>query len=285
MKKADAKTRYERNSLLEDWSVWFLLVGSFTRDRCFVRISKRQISPRNKMEALAYVLVFGGVFGEIHFASKARSAAAELQRESDKQVAESNRLAAEAKLKAETERVERLKLELELREVGRINAIASHSIFVTTERLAVSLGLLTSERMSVAARALQIIPKVKAFAGTQFDAIATSNHVGLSTFLLELRHGLKGAGWIEVDRSNVGAIQGEQASVGDAPFVQIHLDAIRDSKLLEAANSLASALNEEGIAATVLDTEIGVASENTIHILVGPKPGGSTSQARAEQEA
>jgi hypothetical protein len=136
--------------------------------------------------------------------------------------------------------------------------------------------------MSVAARALQIIPKVKAFAGTQFDAIATSNHVGLSTFLLELRHGLKGAGWIEVDRSNVGAIQGEQASVGDAPFVQIHLDAIRDSKLLEAANSLASALNEEGIAATVLDTEIGVASENTIHILVGPEPGGSTSQARAE---
>jgi hypothetical protein len=38
------------------------------------------------------LLVFGGVFGEIHFASRAKSADAELKRESDKQVAESNRL-------------------------------------------------------------------------------------------------------------------------------------------------------------------------------------------------
>jgi hypothetical protein len=200
-----------------------------------------------------------------------QSADAELKRESDKQVAESNRLAAEANLKAETERVERLKLELELREAGRINAIANQSILVTVERLAAALGLRIPEEMSDAARSLQIIMKVKAFAGTQFDAIATSSDIGLSAFVLELRHGLKRAAWIEIDPSNIGAIHQEQAVGGGAPFVKIHVDAIRDFKLLEAAKSLASALNEEGIAATVLETEIGIASENTIHILVGPK--------------
>ena len=54
--------------------------------------------------------------------------------------------------------------------------------------------------------------------------------------------------------------------------MKIHLDAIRDSRLLGAANALASALNEEGIAAIVLEAEIiDIASENTIHILVGRK--------------
>ena len=70
---------------------------------------------------------------------------------------------------------------------------------------------------------------------------------------------------------NISTIHREQSSVGGAPFVKVHVDAIRDSRLLDAANSLASALNEEGIAATVLETEIGITSENTIHILVGPK--------------
>jgi hypothetical protein len=98
----------------------------------------------------------------------------------------------------------------------------------------------------------------------------------LSAFLLELRHGLKRATWIEIDPSNIGAIHQERAVGGGAPFVKIHVDAIRDFKLLEAANSLASALNEEGIAATVLESEIGIASENTIHILVEPKQGESS---------
>jgi hypothetical protein len=276
METPDAKTRYERTSVLEDWSGRVLLVGLFIETVIlFVFPNSKSVLERG-LELLAYVMVFGGVFGEIRFASRAKSADAELKRESDKQIAESNRLAAEANQKAETERVERLKLELALLEVRRIDAIATQSISVTTERLAVSLGLLTPEKISAAARALQIVLKVKAFAGTQFDAIARSNDIGLSIFLLELRHGLKAAGWIELDRSNIGAIQGEQSSVGGAPFVKIHVDASRDSRLLDAANALASALNEEDIAATVLETEIGITSQNTIHILVGPKLGESS---------
>jgi hypothetical protein len=272
MKTPDAKTRYERNSLLEDWSGWFLLAGLLLEIVILFLFSKGKSQLAIILEALAYVMVFGGVFGEIHFASKAKSADAELKRESDKQVAESNRLATEANLKAETERVERLKLELELLEARRIDAIATQSILVTTERLAAAQGLRAREEMTDAARSLEIIPKIKTFAGTQFDAIATSRDIGISTLLLVLKQGLKAAGWIEVDRSNIGPIQREQASVSDAPFVKIHLDAVRDSKLLEPAFSLASALNEEGIEAVIMETEIGIASENTIHILIGSKP-------------
>ena len=159
---------------------------------------------------------------------------------------------------------------------GKNKCIANQSILVTVERLAAALGLRTPGEMSDAARSLQIILKVKAFAGTQFDAIATSSDIGLSAFLLELIQGLKRAAWIEIDPSNIGAIHQEQAVGGGAPFVKIHVDAIRDFKLLEAAKSLASALNEEGIAATVLETEIGIASENTIHILVGRNQGESS---------
>jgi hypothetical protein len=168
----------------------------------------------------------------------------------------------------ETDQVQRLKQELELREAGRINAIANQSILVLMERMAVALGLLTPEKMSDAARVLQIIPKVSPFAGTQFEATIASSDIELSTLLLELRHGLKAAGWIEINQSNLGTIQGEQSSVGDASFVKIR--ASRDSRLLDAANVLASALNEQKIAAIVLDTGIDIAKENTIHILVGP---------------
>jgi hypothetical protein len=127
------------------------------------------------------------------------------------------------------------------------------------------------EKMSDAARSLQIIPKVSPFAGTQFEATVTSSDIELSTLLLELRHGLKAAGWIEIDQSDLSTIHGEQSSVGGAPLVKIH--ASRDSRLLDVANVLASALNEQKIAAIVLVTGIGIARENTINILVGPKLG------------
>jgi hypothetical protein len=169
----------------------------------------------------------------------------------------------------ETDQGQRLKQELELREAGRINAIANQSILVLMERMAVALGLLTPEKMSDAARSLQIILKVSPFAGTQFEATVTSSDIEISTLLLELRHGLKAAGWIEIDQSNLGTIHGEQSSVGGAPLVKIR--ASRDSRLLDAANVLASALKEQKIAAIVVETRISIVKENTIHILVGPK--------------
>jgi hypothetical protein len=51
------------------------------------------------------------------------------------------------------------------------------------------------------------------------------------------------------------------------------VDASKDSELLNAAETLASALNAEGIAATVHSmTKTDSANANVIHILVGHKP-------------
>jgi hypothetical protein len=50
------------------------------------------------------------------------------------------------------------------------------------------------------------------------------------------------------------------------------VDASKDPELLNAAEALASALNAEGIAATVNPkTETDTANTNVINILIGPK--------------
>jgi hypothetical protein len=53
-------------------------------------------------------------------------------------------------------------------------------------------------------------------------------------------------------------------------FCQV--DASRDSELLNAAETLASALNAEGIAATVNTKTEPDTNAAAIHILIGPKP-------------
>jgi hypothetical protein len=79
------------------------------------------------------------------------------------------------------------------------------------------------------------------------------------------------AGWIEVDRSDIGAIHRERSTVGGPGLVEIHVDASKDPELLDAAGALASALNAEGIAATVNPkTETDTANTNVIDILIGP---------------
>lgn len=86
------------------------------------------------------------------------------------------------------------------------------------------------------------------------------------------RRALISAGWIEVDRSDIGATPREQSSVGGPGLVEIHVDASKDPELLNAAEALASALNAEGIAATVNPkTETDTANTNVIDILIGPK--------------
>jgi threonine/homoserine/homoserine lactone efflux protein len=91
METPDAKTRYERNSVREDWSGWVLLAGLLLETVIYLVFSKGKSGLEKALEVLANVMVFGGVFCEIYFASKAKSADAELKRESGKQVAESNR--------------------------------------------------------------------------------------------------------------------------------------------------------------------------------------------------
>jgi len=74
---------------------------------------------------------------------------------------------------------------------------------------------------------------------------------------------LETAGWINVT--------GGQVSSASVQGIIIEVDASKDPELLAAAGTLASALNAEGIAATVnqkTETEV----TNVIHILIGPKP-------------
>ncbi len=146
------------------------------------------------------------------------------------------------------------------------NALAAQQIGVTAERLAFAQGLITSGQMTEAARTLSIVSKVSPFAGKQFDAVTSSN--GLGTLLNSLRAALITAGWVEVNRSD--AIR-PQSGVGAPSLVEINVDSSKDAELLAAATALASALNAEGIAATV-NPKIEADATNVIHILVRPKP-------------
>jgi hypothetical protein len=157
-------------------------------------------------------------------------------------------------------------------QAAREVAFAAQQNGVTAERLALAQGLITPGQMSEAARSLSIVQKVSPFAGKQFDAVTTSNRIDLGVFLRSLRAALTTAGWIEVDRGDIGERQREQSNFGDPVLVTIHADSTRDLQLLDAAETLASALNAEGIAATVNPKTETDTNANVIHILVGPKP-------------
>jgi hypothetical protein len=175
---------------------------------------------------------------------------------------------------AASERIAQLNNETaRLRDAAGANAIANQANLTTAEVMAFALGAVTLEKLSEAAKSFQIILKVAPFAGKQFDAVVTSSNLELGALLLSLRHALKAAGWIEVDRSDGGAIHRyrEQSSVGGPARVSIHVDASKP-ELWEAAQALASALNAEGIEALANQTSTPDASNaNAIHILVGPK--------------
>jgi hypothetical protein len=158
---------------------------------------------------------------------------------------------------------------------ARSNAITVQATRTVAERIAVAQGLVDPRSISEAARSLNIIPKVTPFAGKKFDAVVTSIDIELGTLLLELGGALKTAGWIEIERSDpaagVGILSMDRS--GGPALVRIEVDASKDSELLDAAGVLASALNAEGIAATVTPkAESDPAYANVIHILVGPKP-------------
>ena len=116
----------------------------------------------------------------------------------------------------------------------------------------------------------QIVSKVKPFAGKQFDVDIdiTSSSVERAGFLGSLITVLIEAGWVQVARHESSSI--DLASVQG---VIINVDASKDSELLGAAETLASALKTEGFATTANPKiETDTINANVIHILVGPKP-------------
>jgi hypothetical protein len=117
---------------------------------------------------------------------------------------------------------------------------------------------------------IQIVSKVKLFAGKQFDVDIdiTSSSVERAGLLGSLIAALIEAGWVQVGRHEPSSI--DFTSVGG---VTINMDASKDSEILGAAETLASALNAEGITAAVNPKiETDIINANVIHILVGSRP-------------
>jgi len=152
-------------------------------------------------------------------------------------------------------------------EANRSVALANTSNLAAAEILALAMGLRSPEAISEVGKPFLIIPKVKPFAGKQFDATVTSRDINREALLNFLGHALKGAGWIEVDVR-------EQSSTDHASVrgIRIDVDGSKDPTLLDAANVLASALDAEGILAVVNPKpESDAANASVIHILIGPK--------------
>lgn len=216
----------------------------------------------------ADALIALGVFGEIHFAGRVSKSEKELQRISDEKVADANARAAEAQLETARLRAHNVLIADALRD----NALAAAAIRTTTEQLAFVQGLVSPETMSEAARSLLTIPKITPFAGKEFDAVVTSNDLGLGTLLGSLKAALKTAGWIEVETNGSTIQQEHQSSAGGPALVMIQVDPSKISELWEAAQALTSALNANGIEALANQTRAPENSTaNAIHILIGPK--------------
>jgi hypothetical protein len=243
----DLLSKYEKYSTIAERLARLILLGLAVEIVAVFILKKPPLEAVLTISATA--LIWLGVWGELRYEKRAREAGDGIVAEAKAEAAKANERTAEAVL--ETARA------------VRSNAIAVNTGFVTSELLAFSYKLRNREDLSDSARVFLLVSKFEPFAGTQCDAFITSDDIKAETFLSSLRNALIKAGWIEVVVK--GQSSADHASIRG---VRIDVDATKDHELL-AANTLASALNEEGIAATVnpkTDTT------NVIHILIGPKP-------------
>jgi len=230
---------------------------------------------------LADSLVAIGVSGEVQFSRMAFRRDKELKRRSDEKVAEAKARAAEANQKAQESILELARLReqgalttdavLETAKATKANALAAQFLLALSQQLAQLMvpGMKMPGFLSVEQH-IQIVSKVKLFAGKQFDVDIdiTSSSVERTGLLGTLIAALKEAGWVQVGRHEPSSI--DFTSVRG---VTINVDASKDSELLGAAGTLASALNAEGITAAVNPKiETDIINANVIHILVGPRP-------------
>jgi len=287
---AELRRDISRNEALGRRGAWAVVFGLGTEVVLAIAFTSGKTFAESWGLVIANSLIGLGVYAEIHFGRKALEDGSELQRLSDEKVfsaeeraAEANLLAAEASQKTETEKIERLKLELELHKTaqrvaesqlagaitGLHSAIANQQTLSTIQVTQLQLGMLKSESMIESARAFLIMPKISSFPGTRFDAVATSLDVAAMTLLISLRHALKAAGWIEVDW--LGAVDKQQSTGGIFCLVTINVDLGEEPQLLDIARILGSALNAEGIDARI-NEKIETATTGVIHILVSPKP-------------
>jgi hypothetical protein len=238
--------------------------------------------PHERIERLggtiANALIAVGLIIEYLVILRAIVATGNANRESDEKIAAAEARAAEANQKAQEAILELARLRekgeltadavLATAEATRANALAAQFLLALSQQLAPLMrpGMQMPGFLSVQQHA-QIVLKVKPFAGKQFDVDIdiTSNALERVGLLGSLDHALQEAGWLHVARRQ------QYKSKVDFRGVIIEVDASKDSELLDAAATLASALNSEGIAATV-NPKSETDTTNVIHILGGPMP-------------
>jgi hypothetical protein len=273
-KNGDLQSKYEFHSAWAD-RIAFLIVVGLTVDIAAVFILEKSLLEA-ALAIVANVLIILGVWGELWFARRAREAGDGMVAEANARTAEANQKAQEAILELARLRAKQQSVDdvlLAVVRAGRDNALASEVTRSVTEAIAVSLGSVKRETTSEATRALYIVSKIEPFAGKKFDAVVTSIAINFGGLVGTLKSALKSAGWIEIEQSDpaagIGLLSMDRA--GGPALVRIDVDASKDPELLDAAGALASALNAEGIAATV-NPKTDTDTTNVIHIRVGPKP-------------
>lgn len=245
----DAKTRFEKSSSLEDWSGYVLLGGLMLETAILFAYPDGKSLLHISLEVVAYLLVFGGVFGEIMFAAEARKASDELSRAAELQIAELSTQAAEANARAA-----QAQLELAKFKAPRI------------------LG--ENEQARVAS-------KIQPFAGSPF-VMTVSFTPEATALLVQIEAALTSGGWVQkawADPNKSDVVVGwtlpGKPLVGQNMMVGLYVQA--DESVKEAFTApvvaLVNALRAEGVEAR---SEVGrmppAMDKTAIHIQIGEKP-------------
>jgi hypothetical protein len=247
--KTNAKLREEifRNETRSEYGAWAVVVGlvievvlavAFRSDKSFIE---------NWAPVLADCLIALGVYCEIHFGRRVKTAAEELQRLSDEKIAEAEARASEANQKAQEA----------ILELAKFRAPRA----------------LTGEQM------MRIAEKLNQFSGTEYDVALHSNDPELLGFLFFIEFTLLRAGWKALawpaPVAMVTTARGLQVAVGISVtnlVVAMHIEQV--PLLWSAAKCLVDELMAAGINAMVapMPDNPGISANPTaIHILIGRK--------------
>jgi len=144
----------------------------------------------------------------------------------------------------------------------------------------IELARFRAPRLPTAEEQALVTEKLKPFAGTEFDTGLAANSGEQADFLWRLEPAIMAAGWVHVHwvgppwlGPTTVITQGPRPLSGSvaASNVEIHIHPGEESRLMPAAAALASALNEIGIAAAIVQFNTLNASPNAIHVLIGEK--------------
>lgn len=172
--KTNAQLREEifHNETRSEFGAWAVVVGlvievilaiAFRSDKSFIE---------NWAPVLADCLIALGVYCEIHFGRRVKTAAEELQRLSDEKIAEAEARASEANQKA--------------------------------QEAALALAELKAPRMLTPEQRGRIGEKLKRFSGTEYDIAISLSEPEILDFVFLVEVALSMAEWIELDWQGTG---------------------------------------------------------------------------------